>query len=98
MKQVTLKFKSRGTAIKKVVVIKDDLSDLSKSKRNENVFIFSEPDDGYWAIYFSGDNEIDYEIQFAVEDYRRTLIPIKAITWVNDVIQDVQLIDDLTIR
>ena len=98
MKTVTITFKSNGETVKKVAVIKDDLSELSSSKKNEADTIEQYIDDGWWSICFGIEDSVGYEIEFKIEDYRRTLTPIKAITWVNDVIDDVQPIDSLTIK
>lgn len=98
MKTVTITFKSNGDTVKKVAVIKDDLSDLSGSKKNQADTIEEYAEDGFWALYFGLEDSVEYEIQFAIEDYCRTLTPIKAITWVDDVIDDVQPIDSLTIK
>ena len=98
MKTVTITFKSNGETIKKVAVIKDDLSDLSDSKKNQADTMEEYVEGGFWALYFGCEDNVGYEIQFAVEDYCRTLKPIKAITWVDDVIDDVQPIESLTIK
>ena len=98
MKTVTITFKSNGETIKKVAVIKDDLSDLSGSKKNQADTIEEYVEDGFWALCFGIEDSVVYEIEFAIEDYCRTLTPIKAITWVDDVIDDVQPIDSLTIK
>ena len=101
MKTLTIKFQSNGATIKKVAVIKDDLSELSNSKKNEADTIEQYPDDGFWSICFGVEDDVMYEIEFAIEDYCRTLKPIKAITWLNDdssCIDDVQPIDSLIIK
>ena len=98
MKTLTITFKSNCETVKKVAVIKDDLSALSSSKKNEADTMEQYPDDGFWSIFFGCEDSVGYEIEFAIEDYCRTLTPIKAITWVDDVIDDVQPIESLTIK
>lgn len=98
MKTVIITFKSNGDTVKKVAVIKDDLSDLSGSKKNQADTIEEYAEGGFWALYFGCEDSVGYEVEFAVEDYCRTLTPIKAITWVDDVIDDVQPIESLIIK
>lgn len=101
MKTLTIKFKSNGETIKKVAVIKDDLTELSTSKKNEADTIEHYPDDNFWSLCFGIEDNVGYEIEFKIEDYQRTLKPIKAITWCNygsGYIDDVQAVESLTIK
>lgn len=101
MKTLTIKFKSKGEIIKKVAVIKDDLTELSTSKKNEADTIEEFSEDDIWSLCFGIDDNVGYEVEFAIEDYCRTLIPIKAITWINTdngYIDDVQPVESLTIK
>lgn len=92
---ITLKlnFLSNGVDIKRVAIISDDFSSLSESKKNQAVDIVDYSEDGFWSLCFEDDSESlrYYEVEF---EYNRhdgfTLIPIKAITWLNDVIVDEQ--------
>ena len=100
MKTLIIKFKSKGATIKKVAVINDSLTELSTSKKNEADTIEEFSENNFWSICFGIEDSVGYEIEFAIENYLRTLKPIKAITWSNDgdYIDDVQLIESLTIR
>ena len=101
MKTLTIKFKTNGDIIKKVAVIKDDLTELSTSKKNEADTIEEYPEDNFWSLCFGIDDRVGYEVEFAIEDYSRTLKPIKAITWINSescYIDDVQPVESLTIK
>lgn len=101
MTTLTIKFKSNGEIIKKVAVIKDDLTELSTSKKNEADTIEEFPEDDFWSLCFGVEDSVGYDVEFAIEDYCRTLKPIKAITWVNGdncYIDDVQPIDSLIIK
>lgn len=101
MKILTIKFKSNGEIIKKVAVIKDDLTELSTSKKNEADTIEEFPEDNFWSLCFGTDDRVGYEVEFTIDDYCRTLKPIKAITWINNdngYIDDVQPVESLTIK
>lgn len=95
MKTMTFEFLSNGTKIRKRAVISDTLDKLSESKRNEAYDTDCELwADGFWSVFFEGDPGIQYEIElkFDKENRQKTLEPIKAITWENDVITDVQTV------
>lgn len=101
MKTLTIKFKSNGIIIKKVAVIKDDLTELSKSKKNEADTIEEFSEDHFWSLCFGIENSVIYEVEFVIDEYCRTLKPIKAITWINGVncyIDDVQPVESLKIK
>lgn len=101
MKTLTIKFKSKGEIIKKVAVITDDLTELSTIKKNEADTIEEFPEDDFWSLCFGIEDSVGYEVEFAIEDYCRTLKPIKAITWINNdngYIDDVQPVESLTIK
>lgn len=86
-------FKSEGETIKKTAILSDSLDRLSESKKNEATdLIIDCQEDGYWSIIFEEEEDVkQYEIEFKYDDDdERTLTPIKAITWENDVITDVQ--------
>lgn len=101
MKTLTLKFKSNDEIIKKVAVINDDLTELSTSKKNEADTIEEFPEENFWSLCFGIEDSVLYEVEFVIEDYCRTLKPIKAITWINSdngYIDDIQAVESLTIK
>lgn len=98
MKQIRLKFKSNGVTISKVACIKDDLSELSCSRRHKDDMIFDYHEWGFWSILFGVSGSVGYEVEFVFKDNVRTLTPIKVCTWENDIIVDEEPVDDLTIR
>lgn len=80
---IKCRFKSNGETIKKKVIISDNLLTLSKSKLNDATSIVDE----YWFNYETWgiiieDTHCLYELHFKVKDTDRTLIPVKAVTWV----------------
>ena len=85
MKTIICKFKSDGKNIKKTAILNDSLTDLSKSKKNEATDILEpgDPGDGLWGIFFDVTETLGYEVNFNFdeEENKRTLKPIKAITW-----------------
>ena len=95
MKTITCTFKSEGKTIKKTAIISDSLFRLSASKSNEASDLTTYDD--FWSIIFDGEDGKLYEIEFKYERLSiavevRTLTPIKAITWKNDAIADVQCV------
>lgn len=90
MRTIKLQFESNGETIRRTAILTDDLSDLSKSKKNQATDITEYPEDSFWSVLFSESESLEYEVEFAYEDYCKTLEPIKAITWVDGVIDDVQ--------
>lgn len=93
MKTIKIQFQSNGETIKRTAIINDCLNELSNSQKNQAYDISNECcSDGYWSILFDGEPGTMYEIEFKydTENYSETLEPIKAITWVNDIIEDVQ--------
>ena len=90
MKTIICNFKSNGEKVKKTAVINDNLSELSKSKKNEATDII----DNVWNIFFEENERLSYEVQFKVDkEGNKTLTPVKGITWEGGddaVITDVQ--------
>ncbi len=71
----------------------DDLSTLSKSKKNEATDIIDDfiAEDDVWVLYFEKSDCLGYEIQLKVDNNgHKTLKAHKAITWLNDVVVDSQ--------
>ncbi len=106
MKTIVCKFKSCGKNIRKIAILNDTLTSLSKSKKNEADEICEYPEDNFWSLSFSTFNEdgeankISYEVEFEYEGFCKTLIPRKAITWNNEengCIEDVQEVN-ITIK
>ena len=100
MKTIKCQFKSNGKTVKKVAILKDDLQKLSTSRKNECYEVSSEEwDDGIWSLLFEETPGILYEVQLAFDtgNRQKTLRPIKAITWEEDIITDVQEVK-VTIR
>lgn len=96
MVTIICKFKSEDRMVKKTAILSDDLRSLSQSKKNECWDVQNETyGDGYWSISFEGEPGIQYEVEFKFDRANRqmTLEPIKAITWSNDVIVDVQHVE-----
>lgn len=95
MKTLKCKFKSNGEDVKVTAVINDNLTELSKSKKNEATDIIDDfiMEDRVWCLFFEKSDKLDYELQFKVTDDNKTLTPVKAITWEGGddaVITDVQ--------
>ena len=87
MKQITCNFKSNGENITVTGIVSDDLSELSKSKKNQATDIIDDymEEDSIWLLFFEMSENLGYEIQFKVDKEdgtpRKTLKPVKAITW-----------------
>lgn len=84
MKTIKCTFKSNGENITKTAVISDDLSTLSKSKKNEATDIIDDfiTEDEIWIIFFEVSDHLGYEVQLKVDgDGNKTLKGLKAITW-----------------
>jgi hypothetical protein len=70
--------------------------ELSSSKKNDaydaNIEFYT---DGYWVILFEAEAGVMYEVQleYDLDCHQPTLHPIKAITWLDDVIDDVQTVE-----
>jgi hypothetical protein len=104
MKTIICKFKSEGADIRKVAILNDSLSELSKSKKNEATDICGPEcyDIGEWSIYFSVSDKLGYEVDFKCDPDtgRKTLVPVRAITWGGEdagVVIDSQLVN-ITVR
>lgn len=93
MKTIKCSFKSNGENITLTAILTDDLSELSKAKKNEATDICC-LDDDEWSIYFDKTDEmgyaIGYEAVFKAKEGDKTLTPLRAITWQNDIIDDEQ--------
>lgn len=99
MTTIRCRFTSNGMAVKKTAILTDTLDELSNSQRNEAFDIFTECwAEGYWSVFFEGEPGTQYEIEFKfdTENRRKTLEPIKAITWENDIITDEQAVSVTT--
>ena len=96
MKTIICNFQSNGEKIQKTAVINDNLSELSKSKKNEATDIIDDfmTEDNIWIIFFEENDHLGYEVQFKVDkNGNKTLTPVKSITWEGGddaVITDVQ--------
>lgn len=98
MIQIKCQFLSNGQTIKKTAILKETLNELSNSKKNEAFDTSMECyEDGYWSLFFEGYPEhpgtiYEVELKFDIVNRQKTLEPLKAITWKDDVISDVQLV------
>lgn len=93
---IICKFWAEGEIVKKTAILSDDLRSLSQNKKNECYDTQLETyGDGYWSIFFEGEPGTQYEVEFKFDRANRqmTLEPIKAITWINDIIEDVQTVE-----
>jgi len=96
MKTIKCTFKSNGEDVTVTAIINDELSELSKSKRNQATDIIDDfiKEDEVWCLFFEISPSLGYEIQFKVDkNGTKTLKPVKAITWEGGedaVITDVQ--------
>ena len=96
MKTVKCIFKSNGEDITVTAIINNELSELSKSKKNQATDIINDliQEENVWCLFFEISPSLGYEIQFKVDkNLSKTLMPVKAITWEGDdggVITDVQ--------
>lgn len=96
MKTIKVKFNSNGQTIAKTAIINDCLDKLSSSQKNHASDICHETwSDGYWSLFFDGAGGVQFEVEFKfdTENMEATLHPIKAITWVDDCISDVQNVE-----
>jgi len=95
---LNIKFKSNGETVKKTAMFKSigNSPELSSSKKNDaydaNIEFYT---DGYWVILFEAEAGVMYEVQleYDLDCHQPTLHPIKAITWLDDVIDDVQTVE-----
>ena len=95
---LNIEFKSNGETVKKTAMFKSigNNPELSISKKNDaydaNIDDYG---DGFWVILFEAEAGVMYEVQleYDLECHQPTLRPIKAITWLNDVIDDVQTVE-----
>lgn len=97
MRTIKVIFMSEGVEVRKTAVLTDDLAGLSRSKRNEATDILEpgETEENTWALFFAVSDNSGYELQFQynMEQNRKTILPVKAITWggkENCIITDVQ--------
>jgi len=93
MKTIKIQFQSNGETVKRTAIVNDCLNELSNSQRNQACDINNECwSDGFWSLFFEGEPGTQYEVEFEfdTENHRETLKPVKAITWVDDIIEDVQ--------
>lgn len=86
MKTIICNFKSDGKDVKMTAILNDNLTDFSKSKKNEATDIMQPEEldnENAWAIFFEVTETLGYEVQFEYdrEEDRQTFKPIKAITW-----------------
>ena len=98
MKTVKCTFKSNGEDITVTAIINNELSELSKSRKNQATDIIDDfiQEEEVWCLFFEMSPSLGYEIQFKVEkdSLQKTLKPVKAVTWEgsddDSVITDVQ--------
>lgn len=93
MKTIRLAFASKGEIVKRRAILKDTLDKLSDNQHNQAFDISNEYwENGWWSLFFEGRPGVQYEVQFEYDKERmtETLRPIKAITWEDDIIADVQ--------
>lgn len=97
---IQIKFRSNGEEIKRTAILNNTLSELSKSTKNQATDIVDNiTEDGFWSIIFSEDDSTQYEIEFAYnQEEGKTFTPIKAITWVDGVVDDAQKVTQLKIK
>lgn len=95
MKEIKFEFKSNGEKVKVKAILDDSLTKLSKSKHNQATDIIPElyNEESSWALFFSISDTKSYEVELKLDAYgEKTLTPVKAITWENDIITDVQAV------
>lgn len=92
MRTIKCTFKSNGEIVKVTAIVSDDLTTLSKSKKNQAYDIIGEEwnDGKTWCLYFEGENA-DYELHFKMNNHIRTLEPDRAVTWIG---RDLSVIGD----
>ena len=73
MKTIICNFKSNGEKVRKTAVINDNLSELSKSKKNEATDIIDDfmTEDNVWIIFFEENERLSYEVQFKIKKKTR---------------------------
>lgn len=95
MKTIKCSFQSNGEQVSVTAIINDELSELSSSKKNQATDIIDDfiMEDNVWCLFFEITDTLSYEIEFKTKAERKTLTPVKAITWeggADAVITDVQ--------
>lgn len=91
MRTIHVTFKVDGKTIKRTAILSNDLSELSKSKKNQCGDIIEDTyNDGYWSLIFfeSETKQYEVELEFDIEEWQKTIKPVKCIVWENDVIVD----------
>lgn len=89
MKTLKCSFKSNGEDITVKAILNDDLTELSKSKKNQATDIIDDfiKYNEEWSLFFEMSPSLGYEILFKMQEdedtfeMRKTLKPVKAITW-----------------
>lgn len=99
MKTIKCKFKSDGKDVCMTAIMSDDLSELSRSKKNQATdiitdFILAEEE---WSLFFDRQEkegvELGYECIFKAEDGQQTLKPLRAVTWLGGIVTDSQWLE-----
>lgn len=96
MKTLKCSFKSEGKNITLTGILTDDLSELSKSKKNQATDLITDfiREDDEWGLFFDREEqekcELGYELVFKAEEGRQTLKPVKAVTWLGGIVTDSQ--------
>lgn len=91
MRTIHATFKVDGKTVKHTAILSDDLSELSKSKKNQCDDIIDDTvDDGYWSLIFyeSDTKQYEVELEYDKDEWQKTFNPVKCIVWEDDVIAD----------
>ncbi len=91
MRTIHATFKVDGKTVKRTAILSDDLSELSKSKKNQCDDIIDDTvDDGYWSLIFyeSDTKQYEVELEYDKDEWQKTFNPVKCIVWEDDVIAD----------
>ncbi len=65
MKTIHINFKVDGENVKRTAILKDDLSELSRNKRNQCDEITDDcSQDGFWSLVFCENFTTQYEVEF----------------------------------
>lgn len=81
MKTIKCEFLSEGDRVKRTAILSDDLSTLSKSKKNQALDTMDLDGGEKWVIIFDGTDYTTLEVEFELVNGQRTLNAIDAKTW-----------------
>lgn len=92
MRTLRISFVVDGKNVLRTAILTNDLSELSKSKKNQCDYILDDSVlEGFWCLVFNESDTLQYEVEFKYDTdaYLKSIEPVKCIVWESDVIADV---------